>query len=31
MTKKVFEERMRESDDNRAADLAALDELENFR
>lgn len=31
VTKKVFEERMRESDENRAADLQALDELENFR
>lgn len=31
VTKAVFDERMRESDENRAADLAALDELENFR
>jgi MraZ protein len=31
VTKKVFEERTRESDENRAADLAALDGLENFR
>jgi bifunctional DNA-binding transcriptional regulator/antitoxin component of YhaV-PrlF toxin-antitoxin module len=31
VTKRVFEERMRESDENRAADLAALDELANFR
>jgi len=31
VTKQVYEERMRESDENRAADLAALDELENFR
>jgi bifunctional DNA-binding transcriptional regulator/antitoxin component of YhaV-PrlF toxin-antitoxin module len=31
VTKKVFDERMRESDENRAADLAALDELADFR